>query len=163
MLTPRPRSLLYFPGSRITEKLQERVHDQEQEAAAQAPDADQPTDDLWSAVDSAIRRVSGNSVDEDLSRPIPSQLSAYLASPPVDRRSNPNVLAVWERLRPGLEELHAVAMEYMVIMASSTAAERLFSHAGEIATKKRCRLSPANVDRLVFLRSLPKEWWFEVQ
>lgn len=47
--------------------------------------------------------------------------------------------------------MQRVAKKYLAINPTSTASERLFSLAGNIASKKRNRLKPDNVDMLACL------------
>lgn len=47
--------------------------------------------------------------------------------------------------------IQRVAQRYLPINATSTASERLFSLAGNVASKKRNKLKPANVDLLTCL------------
>jgi hypothetical protein len=64
-------------------------------------------------------------------------------------------------MKVGSEQLHEIAMKYLVLKATSTASERLFSHAGSVKTSKRNRLSPKHLHMLVFLRSVDYATWFE--
>lgn len=116
---------------------------------------------IWSAVDDLLRRTCVGAIDQEAASPVPSQLKAYLCSPVVDRRTHPDPLAVWDSMKVGSEQLYEIAMEYLILMATSTASERLFSHAGSVKTTKRNRLSPKHLHMLVFLRSVDSETWFE--
>ncbi|KAK3929562.1 E3 SUMO-protein ligase ZBED1 [Frankliniella fusca] len=104
--------------------------------------------------------ASGVWAGQDTASALPSQLRAYLLSPPLDRREHPNPIKAWESMKTGHEHLYDLAMQYFPVMATSSSAERLFSHAGLIATQLRSRLSPEHLNQLVFLRSVPARFWF---
>ena len=55
--------------------------------------------------------------------------------------------------------LGSLARKVVSIPATSTAPERLFSTAGNTMTKKRCRLTCANLEELVYLH----ETWPKVR
>ena len=52
----------------------------------------------------------------------------------------------WKEKGSQFPMMKRVARKFLTINATSTASERLFSLAGNIATKKRNRLKPENVD-----------------
>lgn len=133
---------------------------QEQLDAEPAPEDESPSA-IWSSVDELLRRTAAGAMDQEAASPMPSQMKAYLCSPVVNRRTHPDPLAVWDTMRVGSEQLYEIAMEYLVLMSTSTASERLFSHAGSVKTTKRNRLSPKHLKELVFLRSVDYEGWFE--
>ena len=64
--------------------------------------------------------------------------------------SNSN-LSWWKNHEHKNSKLARLAKKYLCIPASSVSSERIFSLAGNIINKKRCRLSPDMVDMLVFL------------
>ena len=64
--------------------------------------------------------------------------------------SNSN-LSWWKNYEHKNSKLARLAKKYLCILASSVSSERIFSLAGNIINKKRCRLSPDMVDMLVFL------------
>ena len=64
--------------------------------------------------------------------------------------SNSN-LSWWKNHEHKNSKLARLANKYLCIPASSVSSERIFSLAGNIINKKRCRLSPDMVDMLVFL------------
>ena len=58
----------------------------------------------------------------------------------------------WWKERVGtFPTLSRLAAKYLCIPSSSVPSERIFSLAGNIVTKKRCGLSPDNVNQLIFL------------
>lgn len=111
-------------------------------------------------MDEVIHTSKRRRIEEGFSEVKDPQLSSYLDSEPVDRKTNPNPLATWQKLKHGLENVYNLAMEFLPIPATSTASERLFSHAGQIACQLRSRTLPENVDQRLFLKSMPKKYWF---
>ena len=146
-------------GSRIAEKTAAAGHALDAQAEAQIPDGE---GGIWSAVDQLLRRNTAGAMDQEASAQMPSQFRAYYSNPVVDRRTNRNPLEVWQTMKGGLEHVYELAMEYLFIPCTSVASERLFSHAGCVATQRRSRLSPTHLSQLTFLRSVPKADWFKV-
>ena len=73
-----------------------------------------------------------------------------------------NDLDWWKVHAPLHPNLARLAKKFLAIPASSVSSERIFSLAGNIVTKKRCRLSAEMVDMLVFLnknRKCDKRVW----
>ena len=63
----------------------------------------------------------------------------------------------WKQKEGSFPNLAALARKYLAIPASSVSAERIFSLAGNLISKKICRLSPDTVDMLIFLNKNRKE------
>lgn len=119
---------------------------------------------LWKIIRGQVRsKLHAAHEDNRFSGPTSSQLTAFLKSPCPETEGNTNPLALWATLRPGLEHVYEEAMAVLAIPATSTSAERLFSHAGQIAHQYRSRLSPDNLNRRLFLRSIPEKIWFDYQ
>ncbi|XP_075531576.1 uncharacterized protein LOC142564460 [Dermacentor variabilis] len=125
------------------------------------PNTAPPPYGIWAAVDQALRRNCTGTMGQESESQMPSQFKAYCNSPVVDRRANPSPLETWYSMRVGLEHVFEVAMEFLSIPATSVASERLFSHAGWVASQRRCRLSPELSSQLTFLRSVEKSMWFK--
>ncbi|XP_050046756.2 zinc finger BED domain-containing protein 4-like [Dermacentor andersoni] len=125
------------------------------------PNTAPPPYGIWAAVDQALRRSCTGTMGQESESQMPSQFKAYCNSPVVDRCANPSSLETWYSMRVGLEHVFEVAMEFLSIPATSVASERLFSHAGWVASQRRCRLSPELFSQLTFLRSVEKSMWFK--
>lgn len=81
---------------------------------------------------------------------VENELSSYLQSANVESDTDP--LKWWkdhEFLFPGLSLL---AKKYLLVPATSSPSERVFSCTGNIVTCHRASLKPDTVDRLVFLK-----------
>lgn len=78
-----------------------------------------------------------------------SELTRYLQEQPIDSTADP--LAWWRDNETRYPLLAKLARKYMCICATSTASERVFSTAGNIATPVRSSLKPSKVNMLVFL------------
>lgn len=115
--------------------------------------------DIWEFLDDKISSsredCTGLEVDG-----IPMQLREYLKSKPVCRKANSNPFLVWQTMENEFYFVSKVAKKILSVVATSVPSERLFSHAGIIATQLRNRISPDNLNMLVFLRSTGPEMWF---
>ena len=61
------------------------------------------------------------------------------------------VLQWWKKNEFFFPNLSILAKRYLCVPASSVSSERVFSLAGELVNKKRSRLSPSNINMLIFL------------
>lgn len=94
--------------------------------------------------------------EEDLNTQIRNEVLAYFGERPLAKEENP--LDWWRDNKDKYPTLAKLAKSYLCIPSSSTPSERLFSAAGNIASKKRASLSPEHVDMLTFLHSNSKFW-----
>ena len=77
----------------------------------------------------------------------------YFGEHPLSKKENP--LTWWKKNAAHYPTLAKLAKSLLCIPATSTPSERLFSAAGNIASKKRASLSPEHVDMLyAYLPSL---------
>ena len=83
----------------------------------------------------------------DPNEKIKQELERYMLEPP----SKMPALEWWKSRVSTFPTLSRLAAKYLCIPASSVPSERIFSIAGNIVTKKRCRLSPDNVNQMIFL------------
>ncbi|XP_058485902.1 E3 SUMO-protein ligase ZBED1-like [Solea solea] len=77
------------------------------------------------------------------------EVQRYMTDPPVHRSEDP--LTYWNEHKHVYPHLFTLAKQYLCITASSVPCERVFSKAGEVVSKKRNRLSPKTVEKLLFL------------
>ena len=77
------------------------------------------------------------------------EVTAYKAEEQIAHDSDP--LEWWKVHAPRLPILASLAYKYLCVQATSVPAERLFSDAGTIVSKKRNSLKPDNIDCLLFL------------
>ena len=77
------------------------------------------------------------------------EVARYQLEKTISATENP--LLWWKRNRDIYPLMSHLALKYLCIQATSTAAERAFSLLGNILTKKRMTLSDANVNILTFL------------
>nr|CAH7739618.1 unnamed protein product [Callosobruchus chinensis] len=75
----------------------------------------------------------------------------YLSMPNIPRSSNP--LAFWSANKNLLPELFKMHQKYLSVPATSVPSERIFSKTGIITNSRRNRLSPKNLDQIVFLNT----------
>jgi hypothetical protein len=61
-------------------------------------------------------------------------------------------LSWWAKHTKGYKLLSILAQQYLSMQASSVAAVRLFSDAGNVVTKKRTSLNPTTIENILFLR-----------
>lgn len=77
------------------------------------------------------------------------EVQRYMMEPNIGRQEDP--LQYWERQKHLYPSLHKLAVAFLSTPASSVPCERVFSKAGEILCKKRNRLNPKTVEKLLFL------------
>ncbi|KAE8737967.1 hypothetical protein FOCC_FOCC016560 [Frankliniella occidentalis] len=152
---------LFHTGQKVAAKVEENSRRfeaairQRQEEAAE----DRPQSGIMAAMDRIIQLKTVGAPDQERATQMPSQLKNYLSLMPVDRHSNPNPIEIWESMKSGMEQLYEIALDYLPVFATSVSCERLFSHAGLIATTLRNRISPEHISMFVFLRSVDEEMW----
>lgn len=130
------------------------------EAASGATLPSDQEDSFWSSLDRELAEQSARLAGQDVAGGLPVQLRQYLDSPLVPRSTTPNPLEPWEAVKGEYKFLYPLAQEYLSILATSLSCERLFSHAGQISSDLRTRLSGRHLDMLVFLRSCERSLWF---
>ncbi|TWW69508.1 hypothetical protein D4764_18G0003140 [Takifugu flavidus] len=77
------------------------------------------------------------------------EVQRYLSAPPLERSQDP--LVYWTTNKARYPNLYHLANQYLATPASSVPCERVFSKAGEMVSKKRNRLKPSTVEKLLFL------------
>ncbi|XP_046560924.1 zinc finger BED domain-containing protein 4-like [Haliotis rubra] len=85
------------------------------------------------------------------------EVARYLGSAHTDRQLT--LLDWWKKNAQYFPRISGLARKYLAIPASSVPSERVFSLAGNLVNKKRARLSPNNIDLLVFLRKNMELYW----
>ena len=94
--------------------------------------------------------ICEDSVDDGSNKNDPKEeLSRYMLEKNIPANENP--LNWWRRNRDIYPLMSKLALKYLSIQATSTAAERSFSLLGNILTKKRLSLSDQNVNILTYL------------
>jgi hypothetical protein len=78
-----------------------------------------------------------------------SILSLMVTDPPVARSEDP--LAYWRNHQNVYPHLFNLAKKNLCSPASSVPCERVFSKSGEVVSKKRNRLSPKTVEKIMYL------------
>ncbi len=78
-----------------------------------------------------------------------AEIERYIRYPVIHGDENP--LKWWQSNEQELPLLSQLAKRHLVIQASSSLLERLFSKAGLVSTPARAQLKPEKVDMLVFL------------
>ena len=77
------------------------------------------------------------------------EVTRFVSEPVAPRTADP--LHWWNKNAARYPKLAVLAMSLLCVPATSTPAERIFSAAGNIITKKRASLLPSNADALIFL------------
>ena len=89
------------------------------------------------------------------SQKVEKEKQRYLDAPPVALDADP--LLWWKVESQHLPILATLANKYLCLCGTSVPSERLFSKAGYIVSNLCSRLSPENVNKLVFLaRNMPR-------
>lgn len=86
-----------------------------------------------------------------------TELDLYIAAPLSNLKVDP--LDVWKSSEGTFPKLSDLALKHLSVMATSAAAERLFSKAGNIVRKTRNRILGKRLPKLLFLNSLTDDLW----
>lgn len=86
------------------------------------------------------------------------EIDRYLGSKIIEKDLNLTLLQWWKMYEHFYPRINRIAKKYLCLPASSVSSERVFSLCGQIVNKKRCRLSPKNIDTLVFLNKNIAYW-----
>lgn len=100
---------------------------------------------LWHRLDATVQQTKSRNETADAT----VEVKTYLAEPNVKRSEDP--LQYWEKYKNVHRNLYKLAVKILCTPASSVPCERVFSKAGEIISKKRNRLKPSTVEKLLFL------------
>jgi len=101
---------------------------------------------LWQKLDRTVklsRKTKNPTADATV------EVQRYLAEPNIGRLEDP--LNYWQTQRHVYPNLYTLAVTFLCTPASSVPCERVFSKAGEVVSKKRNRLSPKSVEKILFL------------
>ncbi|KAK1900426.1 Zinc finger BED domain containing protein 1 [Dissostichus eleginoides] len=101
---------------------------------------------LWHKLDQTVklsRKTKNATADATV------EVQRYLAEPNIGRLEDP--LNYWQTQKHVYPNLHKLAVTFLCTPASSVPCERVFSKAGEVVSKKRNRLSPKTVEKILFL------------
>ncbi|XP_071581127.1 E3 SUMO-protein ligase ZBED1-like [Temnothorax nylanderi] len=112
------------------------------------------TSDLWNFHQILVEKNRGEVEDVDS---LNLELKQYLHQPVIERSANP--FSHWESLKPAFPTLSKLALQYLSVIATSVPSERLFSHAGNVKTDNRNRLTGEHLSMLLFLGSMSMEEW----
>ena len=101
---------------------------------------------LWETLDrdASEARMSRNAtVDATV------EVQRYMTDPPLERSEEP--LEYWINHKNVYPHLFKLAQQFLCTPASSVPSERVFSTCGEVVSKKRNRLSPKSVEKIMFI------------
>ena len=79
-----------------------------------------------------------------------AEVDRYIAESP-EKLDCKNPLTWWKSRDSCYKYLPLLAQKALSVTATSVASERIFSTAGNIINEKRSRLTPENVNKLIFL------------
>nr|XP_023693139.1 zinc finger BED domain-containing protein 4-like isoform X1 [Paramormyrops kingsleyae] len=112
-----------------------------------------PTAKKKKSLASFFKQCTGtaNTISTELTRRevTEKELSSYLQSPNVESDTDP--LKWWKEHETLFPALSHLAKKYLLVPATSSPSERVFSCSGNIVTCHRASLKPETVDMLVFL------------
>jgi len=103
-------------------------------------------DDIWHLLDSTVelgRRSSSATADAT------AEVDRYLSEVNLTRSEDP--LVYWAQHKHQYSYLYQLALAFLCSPASSVPCERIFSKAGEVPLKKRNRLSPNTLEKILFV------------
>ena len=102
--------------------------------------------DLWALFD---REAEEARTSRNATADATVEIQRYLAEPPLARNSDPMVY--WTANKNVYPHLYVLAMQFLSTPATSVPSERIFSKCGDVVSKKRNRLKPALVEKIIFL------------
>jgi hypothetical protein len=156
LLDPRYKRLKYVEKEDMKNKAKQKLVEMVQMCLNKVADSPPPSKKKkFSPVPMSLMDSSSSDDDE---APLASTCSSfhalhevekYLREPKCDKSTNP--LEWWKINEAKFPTLAQVAREILCIPSTSTASERVFSTAGNIATTKRSLLKPELIDSLIFL------------
>ena len=82
---------------------------------------------------------------------VETEVKDYLTTP--CSTNDTNVLQYWKQKQTTHPCLTKLALQYLVVPASSAPVERLFSIGGKIFRPDRCRLTDQTFERLIFIKN----------
>lgn len=103
---------------------------------------------LWKHFDSKLAQVKTTATPSVM---VTLMIRQYLEMPHLERTKNP--LDFWKKYKLTFPELYKISLKYLCVPATSVPAERVFSKTGLITNDRRNRLSPKNLDYIIFLNS----------
>lgn len=112
------------------------------------PSTSNTNNSIWDYFDNKVSQVQSSSSPSTTSTLIIRQ---YLEMPLLDRKKNP--LHFWKRHKNTFPELYKMQLKYLCIPATSVPSERVFSKTGQVTNDRRSRLTPKNLDCIIFLNS----------
>lgn len=77
----------------------------------------------------------------------------YLSKDLLEMVNKPDPLAFWIKYGDSMSKLVETALKYLSKPATSVPPGRVFSKAGQVRSERRNRLTPKNVDKMVFLKA----------
>ncbi|XP_037646582.1 zinc finger BED domain-containing protein 4-like [Sebastes umbrosus] len=158
LLDPRFKVIGFFSSTKATEAIKRLTSECTAPIrSAQTPESDQPStsqdaqpaaqgNKLWLHLDDSVmqaRRIQNVTADATV------EVQRFLSEPNIGRMEDP--LLYWERQKCIYPNLYKLAVGFLCTSASSVPCERVFSKAGQVVSKKRNRLSPNTVEKLLFL------------
>ncbi|XP_036066356.1 zinc finger BED domain-containing protein 1-like [Oryzias melastigma] len=159
LLDPRFKIIGFFSQTKATEAVKRLTAEcstiirsqQTREDIPQASTSNEVTggSKLWHRLDVSVMetRTSQNAtVDATV------EVQRYLSEPNIGRLENP--LEYWERQQLIYPTLYKLAIAFLSTPASSVPCERVFSKAREVVSKRRNRLKPKTVEKLLFLNKI---------
>ncbi|XP_040924669.1 zinc finger BED domain-containing protein 4-like [Betta splendens] len=103
-------------------------------------------DNLWELLDS---RVGATQQIPNPTANATVEVQRYLSEPYLSRGEDP--LAYWKTRATTYPLLFSLAKKYLHMPATSVPCERVFSKAGEVASRRRSRLKPRTLETILFL------------
>ncbi|XP_024117292.1 zinc finger BED domain-containing protein 1 [Oryzias melastigma] len=159
LLDPRFKIIGFFSQTKATEAVKRLTAEcstiirsqQTREDIPQASTSNEVTggSKLWHRLDVSVMeaRTSQNATADAT-----VEVQRYLSEPNIGRLENP--LEYWERQQLIYPTLYKLAIAFLSTPASSVPCERVFSKAGEVVSKRRNRLKPKTVEKLLFLNKI---------
>ena len=127
---------------------QNRQLEVEEEVVRNEPEMEIIADDIWAYFDKKAADQKTYSTPSTLAT---IMIKQYLQMPLLERKKDP--LEFWAKHKNLLPQLYELAIKYLCIPSTSVPSERVFSKTGQLTNLRRNRLSPKNLDMVIFLNS----------
>ncbi|XP_076296265.1 E3 SUMO-protein ligase ZBED1-like [Lasioglossum baleicum] len=117
--------------------------------SVQAEETEQETEGFWDFHVHKVSHLTRRCSDSSPSASAASTMKQYLDMPYENIKSDP--VTFWGIHGQTIPTLKKIFEKYLCVPATSVPSERIFSKAGQIMSDRRNRLSPKNLDYLIFL------------
>ncbi|KAL7289053.1 hypothetical protein TKK_0017007 [Trichogramma kaykai] len=159
LIDPRFKKVHFKDGAALVHainKIRNRIKENASKLSSQTRPNELSTSNsssyIWKLYDKLVCN-SSNQSKVDWS----TELDQFLHLPTIPLNSN--IFEYWKNCAQSFPVLSEIALKKHIILSSSVPSERIFSIAGLVKRDNRNRLTGNHLNMLLFLSSLPQEYW----